>query len=91
MPLENKEVKLDESVTLSCELSKSGQDVTWLKNNVPLCLSDGRYDVVRKDCSHELHIVNVSLEDEAEYQARAGDLECCAKVTVTGQFQLNTY
>ena len=75
---------IDETVTLSCELSKPGQEVTWLRNNVPLSLSDERFEIVNKDCSYQLHIRKVTQEDEGDYQVRIGDLECTAKVTVTG-------
>ena len=77
-------MKIDETVTLSCELSKPGQEVTWLRNNVPLSLSDERFKIVNEDCSYQLNIGKVTLEDEGDYQVRIGDLECTAKVTVMG-------
>ena len=83
-PLENKEVKIDETVTLSCELSKPGQEVTWLRNNVPISLSDEHFEIVNKDCSYQLHIGKITQEDKGDYQVRIGELECSAKVTVMG-------
>ena len=77
-------MKIDETVILSCELSKPGQEVTWLRNDVPLSLSDERFEIVNKDCSYQLHIGTVTQEDEGDYQIRIGDLECTAKVIVTG-------
>ena len=77
-------MKLDETVTLSCELSKPGQEVTWLRNNVALSLNDERFEIVNKDCLYQLHIGKVTQEDEGDYQLRIGDLECTAKVTVMG-------
>ena len=77
-------MKIEETLTLSCELSKPGQEVTWLKNNTPLSLSDERFEIVNKDCSYQLHIGKVTPEDEGDYQLRIGDLECTAKVTVMG-------
>ena len=77
-------MEIDETVTLSCELSKPGQEVIWLRNNVPLSLSDERFEIVNKDNSHQLHIRKVTQEDEGDYRVRIGDLESTAKVTVTG-------
>ena len=77
-------MKIDETLTLSCELSKPGQEVTWLRNNIPLSLNDERFEIVNKDCSYQLQIGKVTREDEGHYQLRIGDLECTAKVTVTG-------
>ena len=84
--LENTEAMADESVTLSCELSKPGQEVTWLKNNVPLSLGDGCFEGVNKDYSYQLHIAKVTLEDAGEYQIQVGDLECAAQLSVKGSF-----
>ena len=77
-------MKLDETVTLSCELSKPGQEVTWLRNNVPISLSDEHFEIVNKDCSYQLHIGKITQEDKGDNQVRIGELECSAKVTVMG-------
>ena len=74
----------DESVTLSCELSKREQEVTWLKNNVPLSLGDGHFEAVNKDYSYQLNIAKVTMEDAGEYQMQVGDLECAAQLRVKG-------
>ena len=57
---------------MSCELSKPGQQVTWLKDGVEL-KPDDRCEVVVDGCVHRLTIRNATLEDEAEYTVKLTD------------------
>ena len=73
-----------ETVTLITELPESGMDVTWLKDNVPLSLSDGKYEIINQDTSYQLLIPNVSVEDSGEYKMQGGRHESTVSVTVKG-------
>ena len=73
-----------ETAVLSCELSKPGEEVTWLKNNVPLSLSDDRYQIVNQDCTYQLIIPDVTPDDSGEYTVQAGDMQSTAQLTVFG-------
>ncbi len=84
-PLDNVEALPGESVTLSMELSHSGLDVTWLKDQVPLSLADGRYQTVSQDCTYQLSIANVTVDDVGEYTVRVGELQSTAVLRVDGE------
>ena len=73
-----------ETVVLTCELSKPGEEVTWLKNNVPLSIGDGRYETVNQDTSYQLIIPNVTVDDSGQYTVQAGELQSTAQLTVFG-------
>lgn len=69
---------------LTCELSKPGEEVTWLKNNVPLSIGDGRYQTVNQDTTYQLIIPNVTVDDSGQYTVQAGELQSTAQLTVFG-------
>ena len=71
-------------MTLITEISESGMDVTWLKDNVPLSLSDGKYEIINQDTSYQLLIPNVSVEDSGEYKMQGDGHETTVSVTVQG-------
>ena len=73
-----------ETVVLACELSKPDEEVIWLKDNVPLSLGDSRYEVVNQDCSSQLIIADVTLDDSGKYTVQAGQLQSTATLTVNG-------
>ena len=73
-----------ETVTLITELPESGVDVTWLKDNVPLSLSDEKYETINQETSYQLLIPNVSMEDSGEYKMQGGGHESTVSVTVKG-------
>ena len=81
---ENLEALAGETVSLMAELPESGLEVTWFKDNTPLSISDGRYQTTNKDCSYELIIPDVSVEDGGEYKAQGGGYESSLSLTVTG-------
>ena len=70
-----------------CEVTEPGVKVTWLKNNLPLSLTQGRFHTISKDYSHKLIIPNVTIEDIGEYTVKAGELESTAVLIVNGQYQ----
>ena len=82
--LENQEAAADESVTFSCQLTKPGEQVTWFKDNEPLLLTEERYQMVNMDCSYQLVIPKVTVEDCGEYMIKVGDLQSTAVLTVNG-------
>ncbi len=70
---------------LTGELSQGDQEVEWLKDNVPLSISEGKYEAVNQDCTYQLVIANVSVEDAGEYTVQAGEVQSTALVVVNGQ------
>ena len=81
---DNVEALPGETVTLITELPEPGLDVTWLKDNVPLSMTDEKYETTNKDCSYELVIPDVTMEDGGEYKIQGGGYESSVSVTVTG-------
>ena len=82
--LENKEAVFGETVEFTCEMSQTGVEVTWFRNNQPLCLSESRYLIVNKDYSYKLVIANVMEEDFGEYSVRFGKLHSTAALNIKG-------
>ncbi|NXU87296.1 OBSCN protein, partial [Xiphorhynchus elegans] len=60
--LQNEEVKEGKEVKLSCELSKPGTPVTWLKGDTVLCASD-KYEFRQHGTVAELIIRDVRPGD----------------------------
>ena len=73
-----------ETVTIITELPEEGLDVVWLKDNIPLAISEGKYETVNTDCSYELVIPDVTAEDGGEYKVLGGGYESTASLTVKG-------
>ena len=73
-----------ETVTLVTELPEPGLDVTWLKDNVPLSMSDEKYHTTNKDCFYELMIPQVTVEDCGEYKVQGGGHEFAVLLNVNG-------
>ena len=71
-------------MTLITELPESGLEVTWLKDNAPLSISDGKYETVNKDCSYELVIPDVKVEDGGEYKVHGEGYESSVLLNVNG-------
>ena len=74
-----------ETVTLITELPEPGLEVTWLKDNVPLSITDGKYQTVNNDCSYEITIPDVKVEDGGEYPVEGGGYESTVSLTVKGR------
>ena len=81
---DNAEALPGESVTLMAELPEPGLQVTWLKDNVPLSQIGGKYETINKDCSYELVIPDVTVEDGGEYKVQGGGYESTVPLFVHG-------
>ena len=73
-----------ETVTLITELPEPGLEVTWLKDNAPLSMTDGKYETINKDCSYELVIPDVTVEDTGDYKVQGGGFESVVPLIVNG-------
>ncbi len=73
-----------ETVVITTELPEPGMEVTWLKENTPLSLSDGRYQTLNKDCSYQLVIANATSGDSGIYKLQGGEYESLAQVNISG-------
>ena len=75
-----------ETVTIIAELPEEGLDVVWMKDNIPLSMSQGKYETVNKDCSYELVIPDVTVEDGGEYKIQGREYESTVSLTVKGYY-----
>ena len=73
-----------ETVTIITELPEEGLDVVWLKDNVPLSITDAKYKTMNKDYSYQLVIPDVTVEDSAHYKLQGGEYESKVSLTVLG-------
>ncbi|XP_054875781.1 obscurin [Poeciliopsis prolifica] len=80
--LRNQQVEEENSVTLSCELSKPGLAVEWMKGK-ELLKSDFKYQIKNRSSIMELTIKNSQLEDSGLYSCMCGDVKTTAHVTIT--------
>ncbi|XP_061594308.1 obscurin [Cololabis saira] len=80
--LRNQEVEEENSVMLSCELSKPGLVVEWRKGK-ELLKNDFKYQVKNRNSIMELTIKNTQVEDSGLYSCIYGDVKTTANVTVT--------
>ena len=81
---ENIEALHGETVTLITDLPESGLEVTWLKDSVPVSMIDAKYETINKDCSYELLISDVTVEDAGNYKVRGGGFESVVPLIVNG-------
>ena len=81
---QNVEALSGESVKLITELPEEGLKVTWLKDNIPLSIPDGKYATISKDTSYELVIADVTVEDGGEYKVQGGGYEATVPLIVNG-------
>ena len=82
---ENAEAIPGETVTLMTELPEAGLEVMWLKDNVPLSMTGGKYETVNKDCSYQLVIPDVTVEDGGQYKVQGGEYQSTVLLTVSGE------
>ena len=71
-------------MTLMTDLPEPGLDVTWLKDNVPLSISDDKYETINQDTSYQLVIANITVEDGGQYKVLGGGYESTVPLTVQG-------
>ena len=82
---ENVDAFPGETVKLITELPESGLDVTWLKDNVPLSMIDGKYETINKDCSYQMLVADVTTEDTGSYIVQGGGFESISSFSVLGK------
>ncbi|XP_026160421.1 obscurin isoform X2 [Mastacembelus armatus] len=80
--LKNQQVEEENSVTLSCELSKPGLAVEWKKEE-ELLKNNFKYQIKARNSIMELTIKNIQLEDSGLYSCNYGDVKTAANITVT--------
>ena len=66
------------------ELPKAGLEVTWMKDNVPLSITDEKYETINQDTSYQLVIPDVTIEDGGEYKVQGGGFESTVPLSVHG-------
>ena len=86
VPLQDTTGEKDETVTMTCETSKPGQKVKWLKNGKPFNFKDkNRYQITTDGTKHTLTIPKSVTEDTAEFTVQLGDQNTTGKLTVQGR------
>ncbi|KAK6320615.1 hypothetical protein J4Q44_G00097220 [Coregonus suidteri] len=82
--LKNQEAQEKGSVTLRCELSKSGVPVEWWRGETELSqdLLGGKYQIKLEARIAEMTITNVQPEDMGKYSCVTGDQKTTAAVKV---------
>ncbi|XP_045905964.1 obscurin [Micropterus dolomieu] len=80
--LRNQQVEEENSVMLSCELSKPGLAVEWRKGQ-ELLKNNFKYQIKNRNSIMELTIKNTQLEDSGLYSCIYGDVKTTASITIT--------
>lgn len=68
-PLEDQEAKVEDSVTLACEVNKDAVSATWYKDSNALQSSD-RFRISHDGRRHVLVISDITLDDESQYSCK---------------------
>uniref|UniRef100_W5KAC1 Obscurin, cytoskeletal calmodulin and titin-interacting RhoGEF n=1 Tax=Astyanax mexicanus TaxID=7994 RepID=W5KAC1_ASTMX len=82
--LQNQESTEGSSVSLNCELSKSGGSVEWRRGTL-LLQSGPKYSIKQSGSSLELKITNLKPEDAGEYTCLCGDQKTTAHLKINGR------
>ena len=86
VPLEDATVWKHETVTLTCEITKPGQKVNWLKNGKALSIKEkSRMKITTDGNKHTLVIPKSEITDTAEFTCSLNRVKTHAKVTVKGR------
>ncbi len=84
VPLRNVSASEDESVTLSCKLSKPDKPVKWYKDGK--ILKDGVDCKIHSDrCEYILKLPKAKTCDTGTYTMKGDKIETSAKVTIKGK------
>lgn len=83
-PLEDQWTTLGEDVMLSCELSRAGTSVRWLKDGKAIRKSQ-KYDLLSEGTQAVLVVRKASLKDSGEYTCETEASKSTAKLCVEGK------
>ena len=73
-----------ETVTVITELPEASLEVTWLKDNVPLSITDEKNKTTNQDYSYQLVIPAVTVGEAGQYKVQGGGFESMVSVHVNG-------
>lgn len=78
--------KMNEKISLECEISKENLKLEWYKGNKKL-RRDEKYDIVNKGKVHQLVIDDINDKDVGTYKAVYKTIETSAKLDLAGKIQ----
>ena len=77
-------------MTLMTELPETGLDVIWLKDNVPLSMAEGKYEIMNQNTSYQLLISDARVEDGGKYTVEGGEYESTVSLSINGWFSYHS-
>ena len=83
-PLEDQRATFGEHATLSCELSRAGTSVRWLKDGKAIRKSQ-KYDLLSEGTRAVLVVREASLKDSGEYTCETEASKSNARLLVEGK------
>lgn len=84
-PLKDITVAQGQNVTLTCETSTPGSQVTWCKDGIEIKDTEsGKYETECADEKHYLKIKDAEMEDGGKYTAYVGEEKTTAMLCVEG-------
>ena len=92
-PLKDQSVFEEETVTLTCKLSRPDQEVKWFKKGYAMAIQPSmKYNMVSEGTIYSLIINDADKKDMAEYTCKCGlFINTKAEVTVKGEeMRMNT-
>ena len=86
-PLKDQTAFEEETVTLTCKLSRPDQEVKWFKKGYAMAIQPSRkYNMVSEGTTYSLTINKADKKDMTEYTCKCGlFINTKAKVTVKGE------
>ena len=81
---ENVEAQPTETVTLLPDIPEPEVEATWLKDNVPLSVSEEKIVTANQDCSFQMIIPEIKVEDVDEHGMQDAH-ESSIPLTITGE------
>lgn len=88
--LQSQECEEGDSVTLHCELSKSGVPVVW-KKGTQVLHSGEKYLIKQDAATFELKIADLKPEDAGQYACLCGDKKTTANIKIKGMKVIQSY